>query len=236
MTIENGVTSNSVRPNGFRFRRPEDDPTLSPAANLVCSMAAIAGRLVQEERSLCAHPDGRPENVAEHSVMLAKVAVELARLLYPHLDAGQVALAALNHDDVEAYVGDTPTHNITADGLMSKAAREAEGLGQLVAEYRDVAPGYAKDVQIYEAQEDPHVRFVRVVDKMMVLLVHLPNDGLVLREKFTREAYIAHRAQVRDRLIAQYPEYQELIELEKELSGWLADRYLGDEAVVQSHK
>lgn len=90
----------------FYFERPPYIESISEAANVAFAMGAVASRLVAEERTRCNHPDGRAENVAEHSFMLAKVAPELAILLYPKLDPGLVARFAIVHDDVEAYVGD----------------------------------------------------------------------------------------------------------------------------------
>lgn len=226
--------SGEKRLGSFYFSCPDDDPSLSPTATVAVAMGAMASRLVAEERTLCDHPGGRPENVGEHSFMLAKVAVELARSLYPDdLNPARVALMAICHDDPEAYVGDTPTYNITSQGLAEKAAREAEGVAQLVREYESIAPGYVSDIQCYESQMDPEARFVRVVDKMMPLLTHLANDGVALQKKFTRESYIRHWEDKQTRLLAEYPEYEGLIQLEVEIARWLAERYLVDISTLQ---
>jgi len=114
------MTNLNIEPNGFYYRSPDYDPDLSHAANTAIQMGAIASRLVLEERTRTHHPDGRAENVAEHSFMLAKVAAEIAAIMYPELDRGRIALYASVHDDIEAYVRDTPTDRIDAQGLLDK--------------------------------------------------------------------------------------------------------------------
>lgn len=211
----------------YLFAFPVIEGEVSNLAKTAIAMGAIAGRLVQEERTLTQHPDGRNENVAEHSFMLAKVAVELARRMYPGiLDPGRVALAAICHDDLEAYVGDTPTHNIDQNGLAEKYRREAVGLARLAIDYEDVAPGYVSDMLAYEAQEDLNVRFVRVVDKLMVLLIHIPNNGEVLVQHFPEEVLVKHRNNVRKRMLQEYPEFADVIQLDEEITNLLIKRYL----------
>lgn len=218
----------STNPNGFHFQRPEYVEGLSHKANLAMAMGAMASRLVSEERTRTIHPDGRRENVAEHSLMLVKVAVQLARAMYPHLDAGIVAIKAADHDDVESYVRDTPTDRISEQGRDEKAQRETRGSHQLALEYGEIAPGYVRDHAEYEAQNDPHSRFVRVVDKIMVVLIHIPNKGKTLRENYTYEDFVAKTHETAARLFGEYPEYNELIDLRTEIAMYLADQYLVD--------
>ena len=155
----------------FLFKAPSSRKDLTSQANTTLLMAAMASRMIAEQRTRTYHPDGRLENVAEHSFMLAKVAAELAEELYPNLDANLVARLSLLHDDVEAYVGDTPTDFITKEQIAAKIEREEAGTNQLVKEYASIG-GYAKLVKLYEEQELAEARFVRLVDKLMVLLIH----------------------------------------------------------------
>ncbi|HET7630108.1 MAG TPA: HD domain-containing protein [Candidatus Saccharimonadales bacterium] len=219
------VDTRGDKTEGFYFERPEMVDGLSTPANLAIAIGAIASRLVREERTRTNHPDGRLENVAEHSLMLVKVAVALAQEFYPDLDAGKVAIAAANHDDVEAYVGDTPTDRINGNDLTSKAEREAIGLHQLTKEYGDLAPTYVKAVGQYEAQTDPHDRFVRVVDKLMTLLIHLPNDGQSIKDNYPKDEFIRLTEEAHQRLITEYPDFAELVELRRELAYHLAELY-----------
>lgn len=134
----------------FLFAKPEQAPELSQPNNVVVAMGALASRLALEERTRTIHPDGRRENVAEHAFMLAKVSLALAETLYPWMDRGKIAEYAINHDDVEAYVGDTPTDVIAQHNPIDKQALEHAGLQQLVSEYESVSPAYTKVVAEYE--------------------------------------------------------------------------------------
>lgn len=225
------IDQTSIKPgvDGFYFKVPEVSEDLSRAARVALVMGAMASRLALEERTRLFHPDGRAENVAEHSLMLVKVATRLAQLFYPHLDAGMVAIYAADHDDVEAYVLDTPTDRITDHGRLEKAEREALGLAQLVDEYGAIVPSYARDVAEYEAQTDPHARFVRVVDKLLVLLVHATNKGDTLRKECPVEEYFSNTHATAARLKAEYPEYEDLIDLRTELAYYIAATYMTDD-------
>jgi hypothetical protein len=73
-------------------------------------------------------------------------------------------------------VGDTPTHNITDEGLKEKAKLEAAGLQQLKEDFAAL-PGFVKLVEQYEAQELQEARFVRVIDKWLPAMVHFGDKG-----------------------------------------------------------
>ena len=214
----------------FQYAIPDYDNSLSHGANIVLAAGSIASRLFPEERMPTAHPDGRHENVSEHSHMLAKVAYVVACDMYPHLDRGKVVLYAVLHDDVEAYVGDTPTDRITPKGRAIKKELETAGIEQLVKEWAHLAPEYAVHVSLYEAQEDAEARFVRVVDKIMTLLIHLPNDGKELQKNWSFERLTWWTIQTANELQAQYPEYEALISVRTELAMYLARKYLSPSA------
>lgn len=212
----------------FLYAVPPYDNALSHQANVAIATGSLASRLAHEERSRLTHPDGRPENVSEHSHMLAKVAYALACDMYPALDRGKIVLYATLHDDVEAYVGDTPTHSITQDERIAKKGRERAGLEQLAREWTHIVPEYAVHASLYEAQEDAEARFVRVVDKIMTLLVHIPNEGKQLRAHWTFETLSGWVIQGANELYDEYPEYGELINLRTELGMYLARKYVRD--------
>ncbi len=213
--------------NSFLFQIPATKHELSRASNVALQMGAMASRLVQEKRTRTDHPDGRAENVAEHSFMLGKVATELAELLYPDLDANLVARLSLLHDDVEAYVGDTPTDHITPEDLLLKAKREEEGKAQLIEEYLHI-PGYSHQVEDYEAQKSPESRFVGAVDKIMVLLIHLPNKAEVLRRQYTYGEFLESEEKRMQRLLNRYPEFGAVVDIRRELGQYIADTYMSD--------
>jgi 5'-deoxynucleotidase YfbR-like HD superfamily hydrolase len=216
--------SSSVDPT-FLFAIPEVSDLLSAGAKTAIQIGALAGGLVAVERTRCIHPDGRAENVAEHSLMLAKVAPELADLLYPNLNANLVARFALLHDDVEVYVGDTPTDMLANADPAYKEIREAEGAEQLAKDYAGV-PNYVKLLHQYETQSVPEARFVRAVDKLMVLLIHFPNEGATLRANYTYETYMQSERDLLDRHAYKYGEFSKVIDLRRELGQKLANKHL----------
>lgn len=217
------------RSNSFYFQVPELSPDLSQGARVAIIMGSLASRLTQEERTRVEHPDGRAENVAEHSLMLAKVAVSLARALKDELpvgiDEGRVALAAIAHDDPEAYVLDTATDRITEDELMKKSQREARGTRQLVIEFFSVDSEYAHSVEHYEKQLNVNDRFVRMVDKLMTLLIHIPNNATVLRHHYSREEIVDNARLLGERFRYEYPEFEVISDLRDELVQYLLDSY-----------
>lgn len=212
--------------HAFLYAVPPYDATLMHATNVAIATGSLASRLVRERRTRTVHPDGRRENVSEHSHMLSKVAYALACDLYPRLDRGKIVLYASLHDDVEAYVGDTPTDRITREGRSEKKQREHAGIEQLVEEWTPVVPEYAVHVSLYEAQEDGEARFVRVVDKIMTLLIHIPNDGAELKRHWTFRSLTDWVIQGANELYIEYPEYGDLINVRTELGMYLARKYL----------
>lgn len=220
------MTPENTKPVEFLYARPPEVPELGPGINVMLAMGSFASRMVREERSRTDHPDGRAENVAEHSYMLAKVAVALADEMYPWMDRGKIALYAISHDDVEGYVGDTPTDSIANHDQALKELREARGLQQLTAEFSGIAPGYVADVNTYEHQEEYEAQFVRIIDKLMVLLIHIPNEGAVLKANYTYDMLIQDAQRVERKLLEQYPHFIEIIEMRTQLCDYLADKYL----------
>ncbi len=204
------------------FARPDASAALSPVANALYGVGLLASRMVQVTRTLCDHPDGRPENDAEHSYMLGLTAMALASDYYPALNSGLVAQYALVHDLVEAYVGDTATHDISVSDLQSKANREAAGLVQLVDEYGTDMPNFTAVIEAYERQVDPESRFVRMLDKIMTISVQFPNHGVTMRAYF--ESASSHKAMVDtriERFLADYPDQREILDLYEELAVYM---------------
>lgn len=213
--------------NEFLFQIPEANGNISDAANTTLQIGALAERLTAELRTDCDHMGGRAENVAEHSLMLAKVAPELALLLYPELNTDLVARFATLHDDVEAYVGDTPTTSITPEGLHAKEQLELAGLNKLKQDYAQFK-SYVKLVEDYHEQRIPEARFVRVVDKIVVLTAHFNNDGAVLGERYTRDDLLEFTRVKAEALRAEYPEFEAAIAVREELCYLAADNFLTD--------
>ena len=210
------------------FHIPEPIPELSDKANLSLSLGYLTSRLCEEERTRTVHQDGRNENVAEHSLMLVKVAVALAEEYYPNLDSGKVAIYASLHDDVEAYVGDTPTDQIAKHNPEVKKQREARALNQLGAEFGRISQSYVNHVKIYEEQKEPEARFVRIVDKIMTELIHFPNEGAVLKEHYTASTAAKANEDQLQHFLNEYPDFPELARVKHELASYLGSKYLTD--------
>jgi 5'-deoxynucleotidase YfbR-like HD superfamily hydrolase len=203
------------------FQIPPRLHGMSDIAYTALQLAALSSRLALENRTLVNHITGRPENVAEHSLMLTIVAPGIAELYYQHLDANLISRFASIHDAVEAYVGDTTTHNITDAGLEAKAAREAEGLKCLKRDFAAM-PGVLKIIEQYEAQEVPEARFVRIIDKWTPVLVHFGDKGQTVRSYTASEHLVDDYAPHAQRLKKQFPDFLELVSIREELTELVA--------------
>ncbi len=209
----------------FLFSIPSKRKNLSAEANIALQMGALASKQIDINRTRCIHPGGRPENIAEHNLMLAKVAPELAVLLYPELDENLVARYSTLHDDIEIYVGDTPTDTLANLDLSKKEDREKAGINKLLEEYSHI-PSYTRLITSYESQTIPEAIFVRAVDKLMVLLIHIPNNGTTLQENYTYESFLESEKTLLQRDRYKYGQFEKIVQLRKELAQELADRYL----------
>lgn len=194
---------------------------MSDIAYAALQLAALSSRLALENRTLVNHITGRPENVAEHSNMLAVVAPGIAEMYYPNLDANLISRFASVHDAIEAYVGDTATHNITDKGLKEKAAREAEGLERFKKDFAAM-PGIVNIIEQYEAQVIKEARFVRIVDKWMPILVHFGDKGQTIQSYTTADRLVEDFSPHIKRFKKQFPDFPELISVRQELTELVA--------------
>ncbi len=194
---------------------------MSDMAYVALRLATLSSRLALENRTLVNHITGRPENVAEHSNMLAIVAPGIAELYYPDLDANLISRFASLHDAIEAYVGDITTHNITKSGLKEKAAREAKGLERFKQDFAAM-PGVVKLIEQYEAQEIKEARFVRVIDKWMPVLMHFGDKGQTVRSYTDSERIVKDYSPHAQRLRKQFPDFPELVSVREELTKLVA--------------
>lgn len=225
MTMELTNTRPTIE---FLHKAPDYEHDLSRGVNIAISIGSIASRLTQELRTRTIHPDGRRENVSEHSHMLTKIAVTIAQELYPWLDVAKVAHFTSLHDDPEAYVGDTPTDSIAAHDPVLKALIEGLGVEQLTSEYSEYTPSYTEAMNEYEEQVCDEARFARIVDKFTVLLIHIPNEGDVVRKSYTYEEFVNSTRSVERKLLDQYPEWIELIRMRTELAMYIGNKYIRD--------
>lgn len=200
----------------FQFSPPSAVSSLSDIANAAIQLGSLAEKLSQEDRTICRHPNGRPENVSEHSHMLAVVAPAIAEEFYPYLDANLIARYAAIHDAVEAYVGDTPTFRLDDNGFKKKDELEQAGLQQLKNDYAHL-PKFVHLVEQYELQLIPEARFVRMVDKWTTLLLHFAEGGKSLVAEVSKDELLDNLQQHALKYKRQYSDFIDLIEVREEL-------------------
>lgn len=212
----------------FLFKLPAEskDENLSKMAQDVIAVAALSERLAEEDRKRVAHRSGRAENVAEHALMLVKVAVMLAQKYYPELDAGKVAIYAAIHDDVEAYVGDTPTGEWCDTDYDEKRQREAAGLEKLKHDFVHL-PSYIDSVKNYEQQDDAESRFVRMVDKVVVTVIQITDGGVEANKNFNKANFLSNEKHGYDRHIKAYSEWKAVLDIKMELASYVGSNLLG---------
>lgn len=210
----------------FLFHLPELEEGLSEKARDVIYFASLAERLAEEQRKRVAHLSGRPENVSEHSLMLVKVSVALAQKYYSKLDVGKVAQYAACHDDVEAYVGDTPTGEWCNTDYEAKESLEAEGLQQLKHDFSDLFPAYVDTVKAYEQQKDAESRFVRMVDKVIASAMQVIDNGQEANEHFTKESFTSNEQHRFDKHKDKYSDWLEVLEIQLEIANYAVKHLL----------
>lgn len=172
-------------------------------------LARIALAFGRVER-VTRHEDGaRPETDTDHTVMLGLVACELAPA---HLDRAKLAAFALVHDLAEVYAGDTPTLVISPEALAAKRAREDAARARLADELGD-GSWITEHLAIYEAQEEPEARFVRLLDKVLPKLTHAFNGCAASRPLTDRAGFVEAHARQLQKLGEEYPEFPEALEL-----------------------
>ncbi len=159
---------------------------------------------------------GRHENDAEHSWSIALFACALAPQIDPKLDIGKVCQFATVHDVIEVYAGDTS--NFASEiKLATKESREKSALRRLAKDYKAL-PWITKTVEAYERQGSDEARFVKSMDKVLVLLYdYVENGHFYQRNKITMEQWRStlqkHRekAKVHSGAFLYYDEIWELL-------------------------
>ncbi len=132
-------------------------------------LAMQVSRLGQEGRKT-AHPDGTPESVTTHTVMLGLIACSIADSL-PVFSPGRVAQFVLVHDLDEAVRGDVDTFNATPEDLAKKAIEDEAATMELLAMH-SANPWLCNFIEMYHLQDDIDARLVRYLDKAMPKFMH----------------------------------------------------------------
>ncbi len=176
------------------------------AARLLGVLALGLGKVPR----LTTHCDGQPETNAEHSIMLALVAYDLADRLDMELNRERLLLLALVHDAVEVLCGDTPSWGMSQEERAAKALRERRALVQLQYAYEDM-PWMVEALGAYEAQACPEARWLRVIDKLCPRLAAMLG-GVPARRVYGRSDDEARAIDARQRaaLAIAYPEFPAL--------------------------
>lgn len=218
-----------------KFDQPRSVAELYPDTekmSFVClSLADLCIRYSGVERVPRYHEAHR-ENDAEHSLMVAVVAVELANSLRPELDRGIISQYATVHDFVEISVGDTPTYSLSDQELLDKHHLEQAALSSLL---QTLPPYTAELLRSYEEQATPEARFVRAVDKLTPLLVDILGPGrMVMREEYGITCVaelITNKLRLDDSMVRRFGEDNpEIVELYQYLGELFTQTYLEDEA------
>jgi putative hydrolase of HD superfamily len=172
------------------------EPTVEELRELV---EGIIFPFYQVQRHISLRFDGgRSENDAEHSWSLALFASAFAPQVDAKLDVGRVCQFAVVHDLVEVYAGDTSNFAPEAE-RASKDDREHAALRRLSEEYRFL-PWIAETVNAYERQDSDEARFVKAVDKVIVLLYDYIEEGLFYHEnKITAKDWQARMQKHREK-------------------------------------
>lgn len=121
-----------------------------------------------------------PENDTEHSYNLAMTAWYLAQW-FPELNKNLLIEYALVHDLVEVHAGDTYIYGSKED-IASKAAREADALNKLKADWSDFED-MSKTILAYEGKQDAESKFIYALDKLMPIMMIYIHDGYTWKKE-----------------------------------------------------
>ncbi|MGI2036435.1 HD domain-containing protein [Rhizobium panacihumi] len=148
------------------------DPLQNPTAALaLLDFFRLAERLKAELRHSWLS-DGRQESVAEHTWMMALMAITLAPILEHPVDLGHVLKLIIVHDLAEAEVGDIPVFEVS-DRKNAKMEAELAAMSEIQA----MLPGESGRLisslwHEYEAATTPEARFARALDHLEVQAQH----------------------------------------------------------------
>jgi 5'-deoxynucleotidase YfbR-like HD superfamily hydrolase len=146
---------------------------------------------------------GRYENDAEHSWSLALFVCALAPHVDPKLDVGKVSQFVVVHDLVEIHAGDTNNFAPEAE-RATKAERERAALRKLQQQL-EIFPWITQTIAAYEKQTSAEARFVKSVDKLILLLIDYFEEGQFNHEnKITLEVWKSKMQAHRDKA-AKHP-------------------------------
>lgn len=116
--------------------------------------------------------DGRRESVAEHTWMMALMALAVAPRLEHPVDVARAIELVLVHDIAEAEIGDIPVFEKSAR-KDAKAAAEAAAMGRICAGLPpDLGERIGRLWREFEDGVTPEARFARALDHLEVQFQH----------------------------------------------------------------
>lgn len=155
---------------------PEPLPHASPETppddlGRILGFLALAERLKREMRHSWL-ADGRRESVAEHTWMMALLALTLHRRLEHPVDLAHALKLIVVHDIAETIVGDIPSFERSA-----RKAAKAQAEAAAMEEIRTMLPADIGDevAALWREFEDglsPEARFARAIDNLEVQIQH----------------------------------------------------------------
>ena len=132
----------------------------------------VAEKLKTELRHSWTSNSGRQESVAEHTWMMALLAILLTDKLDTSIDRVKVLKMVIIHDLVEAIAGDVPAHELSKR-KDNQHINEKAAMKKLSLILRDKI---GKDIlhlwEEFEKWKTPEAKFVRALDKFEVILQH----------------------------------------------------------------
>ncbi len=173
------------------------------------------------------HSDGTVESDSTHTVMLAMLVADLAKI--EGLDVGLAVQYAIVHDLPETYAGDTCTaRELSIEEKKAKEMRESKSLEKIEKELGNCWT--TSMIAKYEKQDEPEARLVRYVDKILPKLTHIINEGLSYKKlKMSVSEVEQNHTKQGKKLQVMYPNFHATRMLFDEACEMALSRYCGKE-------
>lgn len=132
---------------------------------------SVAERLKDATRH-CYTSGGRRESVAEHSWRITLMAYFVSDE-FPEVDLLKIMKMCLIHDLGEAFIGDIPAFEKTAEDSRTEADRLGKWVESLPAPYSEEMKELYQEM---EEQQTPESRIYKALDKLEALIQHNESD------------------------------------------------------------
>ena len=176
--------SEQLRPPSAEFDQMNETESADPTKRIHTVLLQLADIAMQLSRTyrVPRYDTSSRENDSEHSVMVSLQAAAIAAEFRPDLNPYEVGFKAIIHELIEVVTQDVQTFKISDEDLAKKEQREDEAIEVLCA----MLPPFIADlVREYQLHEDPHSRFVGMIDKTAPVAVDILGPG----SKFMHEDY-----------------------------------------------